>query len=110
MPGSLVSTRSSRRPADADPSATLTCPARSEEHTSELQSHSDLVCRLLLEKKNQIKEMTRKVSAEVDLVHQQTQNQRYGSSHIGKIQNSHLGLSKHFDSKRWSTGMTSSVS
>src|SRR5260221_7864757 len=30
------------------------CPGaalRSEEHTSELQSHSDLVCRLLLEKK-----------------------------------------------------------
>src|SRR5215204_6755596 len=26
-------------------------PTRSEEHTSELQSHSDLVCRLLLEKK-----------------------------------------------------------
>src|SRR5437773_3976809 len=26
-------------------------PARSEEHTSELQSHHDLVCRLLLEKK-----------------------------------------------------------
>src|SRR5438034_6797169 len=25
---------------------------RSEEHTSELQSHSDLVCRLLLEKKS----------------------------------------------------------
>src|SRR5215471_380300 len=32
---------------------------------------------------DQIKEMTRKVSAEVDLVHQQTENQRYGSSHIG---------------------------
>src|SRR5260221_8815680 len=28
-------------------------PGRSEEHTSELQSHSDLVCRLLLEKKKQ---------------------------------------------------------
>src|SRR6266540_7350010 len=28
------------------------CPFRSEEHTSELQSHHDLVCRLLLEKKN----------------------------------------------------------
>src|SRR5260221_9092953 len=28
------------------------CRCRSEEHTSELQSHSDLVCRLLLEKKN----------------------------------------------------------
>src|SRR2546430_3718164 len=27
-------------------------PARSEEHTSELQSQSNLVCRLLLEKKN----------------------------------------------------------
>src|SRR5438034_3691001 len=27
---------------------------RSEEHTSELQSHSDLVCRLLLEKKKRI--------------------------------------------------------
>src|SRR5947207_10797405 len=27
---------------------------RSEEHTSELQSHSDLVCRLLLEKKKMI--------------------------------------------------------
>src|SRR5438132_7752639 len=27
------------------------CKTRSEEHTSELQSHSDLVCRLLLEKK-----------------------------------------------------------
>src|SRR5438034_4760264 len=31
------------RPLDLD--------LRSEEHTSELQSHSDLVCRLLLEKK-----------------------------------------------------------
>src|SRR5260221_9354070 len=28
---------------------------RSEEHTSELQSHSDLVCRLLLEKKKKYK-------------------------------------------------------
>src|SRR5437667_8907014 len=34
---------------------------RSEEHTSELQSHHDLVCRLLLEKKNlsNNKDMTR---------------------------------------------------
>src|SRR5438034_5098217 len=30
----------------------LARPPRSEEHTSELQSHSDIVCRLLLEKKN----------------------------------------------------------
>src|SRR5271163_372851 len=33
------------------PSRKSTSPARSEEHTSELQSRSDLVCRLLLEKK-----------------------------------------------------------
>src|SRR5438034_8211338 len=32
---------------------------RSEEHTSELQSHSDLVCRLLLEKKKTIIESER---------------------------------------------------
>src|SRR5260221_8701365 len=31
--------------------AQVTVKMRSEEHTSELQSHSDLVCRLLLEKK-----------------------------------------------------------
>src|SRR5690349_23594979 len=32
---------------------------RSEEHTSELQSRRDLVCRLLLEKKKKTKEYTR---------------------------------------------------
>src|SRR5438132_10848482 len=32
--------------------------SRSEEHTSELQSHSDLVCRLLLEKKKKKEEKT----------------------------------------------------
>src|SRR2546427_3664697 len=36
------------RAARADPAD----PRRSEEHTSELQSQSNLVCRLLLEKKN----------------------------------------------------------
>src|SRR5438132_10276460 len=30
---------------------------RSEEHTSELQSHSDLVCRLLLEKNNKMTDL-----------------------------------------------------
>src|SRR2546427_5565212 len=33
--------------------------ARSEEHTSELQSQSNLVCRLLLEKKKKHKQCTR---------------------------------------------------
>src|SRR2546421_9591871 len=34
------------------PSGSVKSENRSEEHTSELQSRSDLVCRLLLEKKN----------------------------------------------------------
>src|SRR3954449_8172399 len=38
------------------PSSGVQTCARSEEHTSELQSHSHLVCRLLLEKKK-IKKM-----------------------------------------------------
>src|SRR5438034_11667955 len=57
-------------PADDGPTATVgvlvdplanamlvlvTLVSRSEEHTSELQSHSDLVCRLLLEKKKKKK-------------------------------------------------------
>src|SRR5438132_9976577 len=40
--------------------------ARSEEHTSELQSHSDLVCRLLLEKKKTKIEDTTRVASEQD--------------------------------------------
>src|SRR5438034_7972261 len=36
------------------------CGHRSEEHTSELQSHSDLVCRLLLEKKKKKKKKKKK--------------------------------------------------
>src|SRR5437667_9001386 len=35
--------------------------ARSEEHTSELQSHHDLVCRLLLEKKKKKKKKIQKL-------------------------------------------------
>src|SRR5699024_12730003 len=35
----------------AEPSPSITGETRSEEHTSELQSRFDLVCRLLLEKK-----------------------------------------------------------
>src|SRR2546421_2683947 len=37
--------------ARATPQAAPEMPSRSEEHTSELQSRSDIVCRLLLEKK-----------------------------------------------------------
>src|SRR5947207_4850904 len=41
----------SELPASAGRKKNSESPMRSEEHTSELQSHSDLVCRLLLEKK-----------------------------------------------------------
>src|SRR5688572_31411978 len=44
------SRRRSRRSRHPSPTPVWSC--RSEEHTSELQSQSNLVCRLLLEKKN----------------------------------------------------------
>src|SRR5688572_32204418 len=47
-PGSLVSPVGWRA---RSPPPTPMQPTRSEEHTSELQSQSNLVCRLLLEKK-----------------------------------------------------------
>src|SRR2546429_9544884 len=53
-PAPAGSARRSSSSATASPrplSVTTTTPARSEEHTSELQSRLHLVCRLLLEKK-----------------------------------------------------------
>src|SRR5438034_6921456 len=46
--------------APADSPDCQTGSHRSEEHTSELQSHSDLVCRLLLEKKKKNRRKTNK--------------------------------------------------
>src|SRR5438034_8803050 len=48
----LIEQESLRLEADNRLRAEQARQRRSEEHTSELQSHSDLVCRLLLEKKN----------------------------------------------------------
>src|SRR5437773_9397711 len=48
---------------------------RSEEHTSELQSHHDLVCRLLLEKKKQLSHLSA-ISLPSDVEHY------YDHSHI----------------------------
>src|SRR5947207_6206217 len=50
--------RSTARPcrsrcSPTTPTSSCGCGCRSEEHTFELQSHSDLVCRLLLEKKKE---------------------------------------------------------
>src|SRR5690242_21350339 len=41
------------------PCRAMAAAARSEEHTSELQSHVNLVCRLLLEKKKKKKQLRR---------------------------------------------------
>src|SRR5260221_957911 len=49
----MTITRLRERDQERDRQAQESVKARSEEHTSELQSHSDLVCRLLLEKKKQ---------------------------------------------------------
>src|SRR5256886_9477868 len=51
--GSGSSARSTSRRTSAIPTSSRSSPLerRSEEHTSELQSQSNLVCRLLLEKK-----------------------------------------------------------
>src|SRR5438034_6545859 len=48
--------RVDRRISEQAPDLAQRHSGRSEEHTSELQSHSDLVCRLLLEKKNSNKQ------------------------------------------------------
>src|SRR5438132_5981823 len=56
---------------------------RSEEHTSELQSHSDLVCRLLLEKKKK-KKKKKKIHKKKTHVtkHQRTTQRRRAPTHI----------------------------
>src|SRR5438477_5664977 len=52
-----------RRPASSSTARSRSTPPdawRSEEHTSELQSHVNLVCRLLLEKKKKKKKQIKK--------------------------------------------------
>src|SRR2546430_9429739 len=50
----LVSILRSFQNSNSDSGKSLPTTPRSEEHTSELQSQSNLVCRLLLEKKKKI--------------------------------------------------------
>src|SRR5207248_3634365 len=49
---------SARRGGESGAASTTSAAARSEEHTSELQSPYDLVCRLLLEKKKKKQQKT----------------------------------------------------
>src|SRR2546428_5572317 len=53
------------RPYDASETM-MPSPLRSEDHTSELQSRSDLVCRLLLEKKK--KRITNNIPNSIDRI------------------------------------------
>src|SRR2546430_13071979 len=65
------------RPPSTTTSAMCRCgfprTSRSEEHTSELQSQSNLVCRLLLEKKKTTKHITLESPYGHDLTRQLTQ-------------------------------------
>src|SRR5688572_32437375 len=54
-------------------------PARSEEHTSELQSQSNLVCRLLLEKKKK-KKTNQTTSQQISYTMTQNHNLKQSSS------------------------------
>src|SRR2546427_9562780 len=57
----------SRRSARRHVHLQLRGGARSEEHTSELQSQSNLVCRLLLEKKKKKKKKTQELYRDNDI-------------------------------------------
>src|SRR5260370_6064600 len=54
LPRAATAATDSRARSAARPTPVRGHSPRSEEHTSELQSHLNLVCRLLLEKKNNI--------------------------------------------------------
>src|SRR2546430_7496287 len=58
-------------PAKGDRALLLTfdAPPRSEEHTSELQSQSNLVCRLLLEKKKKRRRMIPRTASSQSTCH-----------------------------------------
>src|SRR5260221_6342799 len=73
----------SHREGKGEPKAPPDEKLRSEEHTSELQSHSDLVCRLLLEKKkkldtyNQLSRLLTAIIFTASAEHASTNNAQY---------------------------------
>src|SRR5256885_7347568 len=56
-PGTNITNNTFITSTSSVPSSVIDVALRSEEHTSELQSPCNLVCRLLLEKKKKIKEL-----------------------------------------------------
>src|SRR5260370_26376728 len=73
-PRGCASTSAARRGCRLRPGATC-AGLRSEEHTSELQSHLNLVCRLLLEKKKK-KPMSHTATAPAHALHRLTNSAR----------------------------------
>src|SRR5690349_23943670 len=72
--GRAGGTFSSASRGGASPASSSSCrTTRSEEHTSELQSRRDLVCRLLLEKKKKHKS-TQSETYTLIILHNQTAN------------------------------------
>src|SRR5438034_8761685 len=63
--GTLVKPRAAHLAVQAPRWQLALVLSRSEEHTSELQSHSDLVCRLLLEKKKKKKEQNQRQNKKI---------------------------------------------
>src|SRR5690242_21416085 len=61
--GSSGGYKLARRPEKISALEVIHAIDRSEEHTSELQSHVNLVCRLLLEKKNAVEQRAFRASA-----------------------------------------------
>src|SRR2546430_10296611 len=57
LPG-IAQTAADKYPENPTPQVNVPSKTRSEEHTSELQSQSNLVCRLLLEKKKIVTKTT----------------------------------------------------
>src|SRR5438132_6131026 len=60
----IEATRPAREPGLPNQLGSHQRQRESEEHTSELQSHSDLVCRLLLEKKKKKKKQKKSTTTE----------------------------------------------
>src|SRR5882672_9436571 len=94
------------------------CSPRSEEHTSELQSHSDLVCRLLLEKKNRqhlLQQQQRRLHKELQLIKISAPcllfdgKKRLGA---GRVHNKHVDVAEyvtHFIDQADDFGLTSHI-
>src|SRR2546427_4766481 len=79
-----------RLPAEAR--ASSRSASRSEEHTSELQSQSNLVCRLLLEKKKKIKRIHKK-STRLNSSHSQIS---YAVFCLKKKKDYHMNMSSQY--------------